>query len=96
MVYTGHVTRGFKKYSDFIPSQMHGSRTTNNEKILLKVTKGLLETTHKLTPGFNKDLVFIPRRTLTYPKESSTNFGYDNIMHDYILRVKETLGEDNK
>jgi hypothetical protein len=46
-----------------------------------------------MTPSFKKDLVFIPRRTLTNPREPSKNHGHDNINDDYILKVKGVLGD---
>lgn len=42
---------------------------------------------------FSTEQTYIPRRTLTNPREPSKNSGYDNIHDDYILRVKGILGD---
>lgn len=47
----------------------------------------------KIDPEFKTEEVFIPRRTLTNPREPSKNNGFDNINDDYILKVNDVLGE---
>lgn len=49
-----------------------------------------------INPAFRTDQIYIPRRTLTNPREPSKNSGYDNIHDDYILRVKGVLGDVEK
>ncbi|KAI8098155.1 kinase-like domain-containing protein, partial [Gilbertella persicaria] len=46
----------------------------------------------KCNPHFRPECMFIPKRTLTYPRQPAKNHGHDNIQDDYILRVHEPLG----
>ncbi|KAG1151168.1 hypothetical protein G6F38_001505 [Rhizopus arrhizus] len=50
----------------------------------------------KRNPKFRHELINIPKRTLTNPREPSKNNGFDNINDDYILRVKEIISSSKE
>ncbi|RCH96806.1 hypothetical protein CU097_013212 [Rhizopus azygosporus] len=60
-------------------------------RLVLKATLYYVDIVKKINPTFKHELVYIPKRTLTNPREPSKNNGYDNINDDYILRVKEII-----
>lgn len=60
-------------------------------RLVLKATLYYVDIVKKINPAFRHELVYIPKRTLTNPREPSKNNGYDNINDDYILRVKEII-----
>jgi hypothetical protein len=63
---------------------------------LKKATIDYLRVIKAINPAFRTEEIFIPKRTLTNPREPSKNSGYDNINDDYILRVNDTLGDLEK
>ncbi|OBZ84447.1 Serine/threonine-protein kinase ppk15 [Choanephora cucurbitarum] len=62
-------------------------------RLVIRATVDYLNVIQKRNPYFRTERVFIPRRTLTNPRAPSKNHGFDNINDDYILRVKEVLGD---
>lgn len=57
-------------------------------------TTGLLALYAACNPRF-RFLQSVPRRCLTKPSQSVYNNDYDNISHDYILHVNDTLSDDH-
>ncbi|KAG2230645.1 hypothetical protein INT48_005913, partial [Thamnidium elegans] len=70
-----------------------GSRPAQTNILLKKATIQYTSIIENRYPNFKRDLLFIPRRTLTNPREPSKNDGHDNINDDYILVVNDLLGE---
>lgn len=64
--------------------------------MLKKASIHYLHVVENIDPLFRKGLLYIPKRTLTNPREPSKNDGYDNINDDYILRVEDTIGDNDK
>ncbi|EPB86863.1 CMGC/DYRK protein kinase [Mucor circinelloides 1006PhL] len=76
---------------------MHArSRPPSSYNIFKRATVQYHQVIESINPAFKTDLIYIPRRTLTNPREPSKNSGYDNIHDDYILRVKDILGDIEK
>lgn len=76
---------------------MHArSRLPSSYNIFKRATVQYHQVIESINPAFKTDLIYIPRRTLTNPREPSKNSGYDNIHDDYILRVKDILGDIEK
>lgn len=65
-------------------------------RLVLKATVYYMHIIKKRNPTFRHELLHIPKRTLTNPREPSKNNGYDNINDDYILRVKETISSSKE
>ncbi|GAA5798365.1 hypothetical protein HPULCUR_003767 [Helicostylum pulchrum] len=84
--------KGFVNYKDFKPL-LSGSRLAQTNVLLKKATIQYTSIIENRYPNFKRDLLFIPRRTLTNPREPSKNDGHDNINDDYILVVNDPLGE---
>lgn len=72
------------------------SRLSSPYKVFKRATVEYNQVIESINPTFKTDFIFIPRRTLTNPREPSKNSGYDNIHDDYILRVKGILGDIEK
>lgn len=72
------------------------SRLPSSYNIFKRATVQYHQVIESINPAFKTDLIYIPRRTLTNPREPSKNSGYDNIHDDYILRVKDILGDIEK
>lgn len=98
--------QGFIDYKDFKDIKLRSRLVTferkqsnnnnNNNRILKNASVNYLKLIETINPSFKSDQVFIPRRTLTNPREPSKNQGYDNINDDYILRVNDILGDIEK
>ncbi|CAO3650674.1 unnamed protein product [Mucor hiemalis] len=91
--------QGFIDYKDFKDIKL-GSRLISQRKqsnrLLKNASVNYLKLIESINPSFKSDKVFIPRRTLTNPREPSKNLGHDNINDDYILRVNDILGDIEK
>lgn len=94
--------QGFIDYKDFKDIKLRSrlvtfeSKQSNNNRILKNASVNYLKLIETINPSFKSNQVFIPRRTLTNPREPSKNQGYDNINDDYILRVNDILGDIEK
>lgn len=65
-------------------------------RFVLKATVYYMHIIKKRNPKFRHELINIPKRTLTNPREPSKNNGFDNINDDYILRVKEIISSSKE
>lgn len=94
------VTRGFIKYTDLASTVYYNNKSRpppQSNVLLRKATIDYTKLIEKMQPNFKRELLFIPRRTLTNPREPSKNDGHDNINDDYILVVNNVLvGTENK
>lgn len=66
----------------------------NASSPLRVATTGLLTFYAACNPRF-RFLQSVPRRCLTKPSQPAHNNNYDNISHDYILHVNDTLSDDH-
>eukprot|EP01017_Pseudomicrothorax_dubius_P024569 TRINITY_DN2610_c0_g1_i15.p1 TRINITY_DN2610_c0_g1~~TRINITY_DN2610_c0_g1_i15.p1 ORF type:complete len:682 (+),score=115.33 TRINITY_DN2610_c0_g1_i15:89-2134(+) len=71
--------------------QGHDKSPRSGNRILLKVTKFLVETLQRCDPSFNFDSLNNPKRSLTNPPQPCHNNGYDNEMFDYILLLNDVI-----
>ena len=55
------------------------------------MTYRILDTFQICNRGFNYMTKNNPKRDLTYPCEGLSNFGFDNIDCDYILKVSDAI-----
>ncbi|KAI8385719.1 hypothetical protein BD560DRAFT_384144 [Blakeslea trispora] len=81
------------KFQAYNPIDHTHTKTNALTSLPVRATVEYMDVILKRNPHFRTERVFIPRRTLTNPKAPSKNNGFDNIHDDYILRVKETLGD---
>ncbi|KAK4510244.1 p23 chaperone protein wos2 [Mucor velutinosus] len=88
--------RGFVAYHIFNKQTHVKSRLPSSYSIFKRATVQYQQVIELINPAFRTDQIYIPRRTLTNPREPSKNSGYDNIHDDYILRVKGILGDAEK
>ncbi|GAN08902.1 kinase-like protein [Mucor ambiguus] len=88
--------RGFVAYRNLDKQTHTRSRLPSSYSIFKRATVQYHQVVVSINPAFRTDQIYIPRRTLTNPREPSKNSGYDNIHDDYILRVKDILGAVEK
>ncbi|KAI8647787.1 hypothetical protein BD408DRAFT_1135 [Parasitella parasitica] len=88
--------RGFVRYRTMNKQTTPRSRFAPCYSVLKRATLQYHQVIESINPAFKSTLLHVPRRTLTHPREPSKNNGFDNIQDDYILRVKDILGDIEK
>lgn len=76
------------------PSVHPPSPPAPRRRVVADATVGLFALYRRCNPDF-RFFQSVPRRCLTRPSDGVCNNDYDNINHDYILYVNDTLSDDH-
>jgi serine/threonine protein kinase len=78
--------------ANYNPVGGHGGQSHAKRTTFVRATVQLLDAYKCAKPGFDFQRT-LPRRCLTNPSEPVSNYNFDNLTHDLILRVDDTLAD---